>query len=90
MPTKILTQNNKILTKELASWCKRFPDEYYDNIYKLIGWPEFSTSKNKYSCVGHYTNDIIYSTLGQDVLNDLENKTPDTSKVSMQIGRAHV
>lgn len=74
---------NKILTKELASWCKRFPDEYYENIYKLKGWPEFSASKNKYSCVGHYTNDIIYSRLGQDVLDELKTRTPDTSKTKM-------
>jgi len=74
---------NKILTKELASWCKKFPDEYYANIYKLKGWPEFSTSKNKYSCVGHYTNDIIYSRLGKDVLDELKTRTPDTSKTKM-------
>lgn len=71
---------NKILSKELASWCKRFPDIYYENIYKLKGWPEYSTSKNKYSCVGHYTNDIIYSRLGEDVLEELKTRTPDTSK----------
>jgi hypothetical protein len=74
---------NKILTKELASWCKRFPDAYYENIYKLKGWPEFSTSKNKYSCVGTYTNDIIYSRLGQDVLDELKSRTPDTSKAKL-------
>jgi len=74
---------NKILTKELATWCKRFPDAYYENIYLLKGWPKFSTSVNKYSCVGHYTNDIIYSRLGNDVLNELKTRTPDTSKNSM-------
>lgn len=74
---------NKILTKELTAWCKRFPDEYYANIYKLKGWPEFSTSKNKYSCVGNYTNDIIYSRLGTEVLEELKKKTPDTTKAKM-------
>lgn len=74
---------NKVLGKELTAWCKKFPDEYYENIYKLKGWPEFSTSKNKYSCVGNYTNDIIYSRLGQDVLDELKTRTPDTSKVKM-------
>lgn len=74
---------NKVLTKELATWCKRFPDEYYENIYKIKNWPEFSISKNKYSCVGHYTNDIIYSRLGQDVLDELKTRTPDTSKTKM-------
>lgn len=74
---------NKILTKELTAWCKRFPDEFYENIYKLKDWPEFSTSKNKYSCVGHYTNDIIYSRLGEEVLEELKTRTPDTAKSKM-------
>ena len=70
---------NKVLSKELASWCKRFPDQYYENIYKIKNWPEFSISKNKYSCVGHYTNDIIYSRLGNDVLEELKTRTADSS-----------
>lgn len=74
---------NKLLSRELASWCKRFPDEFYENIYKLKRWPEFSTSKNKYSCVGNYTNDIVYSRIGKDVLDELKQRTPDTSKESM-------
>lgn len=74
---------NKILSKELATWCKRFPDEFYSNIYKLKNWPEFSTSKNKYSCVGMYTNDIVYSRLGEDVLKELKERTPNTSKTKM-------
>ena len=74
---------NTVIGRELASWCKRFPDEFYANIYKLKRWPEFSTSKNKYSCVGNYTNDIIYSRIGKDVLDELKARTPDTSKESL-------
>lgn len=74
---------NKILGKELSAWCKKFPDVYYENIYKLKGWPEFSTSKNKYSCVGTYTNDLVYARIGEDVLDELKSRTPDTSKTSL-------
>ena len=74
---------NKILSKELGAWIKTFPDKYYSNIYRIRNWPEFSTSKNKYSCVGNYTNDIVYSRIGLDVLEELKNKTPDTSKNRM-------
>lgn len=74
---------NKILTKELAAWCKRFPDAYYENIYKIRGWPAFSMSKNKFSCVGTYTNDLVYSRIGEDVLTELKERTPETSKVKM-------
>jgi hypothetical protein len=73
---------NKILTSELAAWCKRFPDEFYSNIYKIRGWSEYSTSKNKYSCVGNYTNDLIYSRLGTGVLEELKNRTPKNESKS--------
>lgn len=74
---------NKVLSKELAAWCKVFPDEYYSNIYAIRKWPEYSRSKNKYSCVGSYTNDIIYSRLGKEILEELKSRTPDTSKSKM-------
>ena len=74
---------NKILSKELAAWCKKFPDIYYENIYKIRGWPQFSNSKNKFSCVGTYTNDLVYSRIGEDVLKELKERTPDTSKTKM-------
>lgn len=74
---------NKILSKELAPWIKRFPDSYFANIYKIRGWPEYSIGKNKFSCVGHYTNDLIYSRIGEDVLVELKQRTPDTSKIKM-------
>jgi len=77
------TYLDKLIGKELAAWSKRFPDEFYSNMYALKGWPKFSTAKNKYSCVGNYTNDIIYSRMGQDVLDELKSKTPDTSRKSM-------
>lgn len=74
---------NKVLSKELAAWCKCFPDEYYSNIYQIRKWPEYSTSKNKYSCVGTFTNDIIYSRLGKEILEELKTRTPDTNKKKM-------
>jgi hypothetical protein len=29
----------KVIRRELAAWVKRFPDEFYENIYKLKNWP---------------------------------------------------
>lgn len=27
-----------LISKELAAWAKKFPNEFYENIYKLKGW----------------------------------------------------
>lgn len=66
----------KVISRELAAWVKRFPDEFYENIYKLKNWPWPGMGKNRYSVVGHYTRDLVYERLGPGVLKELENKTP--------------
>jgi hypothetical protein len=66
----------KVISRELAAWVKRFPDEFYENIYKLKGWPWPGMGKNRYSVVGHYTRDLVFERLGPGVLGELEKLTP--------------
>lgn len=69
-----------VIRKELAAWVKRFPDEFYENIYKLKGWPWPGMGKNRYSVVAHYTRDLVYERIGTDVLKELESKSPKNDK----------
>ena len=46
-----------LVRKELAAWAKTFPDEFYENIYKLKGWKWPGMQKNRFSIVAHYTRD---------------------------------
>ena len=66
----------KILRSELAAWVKRFPDEFYENIYKLRGWVWPGMKKNRYSVVAHYTRDLVYERLAPGLLEELERRTP--------------
>ncbi len=70
---------DKIISKELAAWAKKFPDEFYENIYKLRNWPWEGMSKNRFSVVAHYTRDLVYERLGDSILQELEKKTPKDS-----------
>lgn len=67
---------DKIISKELSAWAKKFPDEFYENIYKLKNWPWAGMSKNRFSVVAHYTRDLVYERLGDSILQELEKKTP--------------
>jgi hypothetical protein len=69
-----------ILLKDLASWVKRFPDEYYENIYKLKDWPWPGMTKNRYSVVGKYTNDLIYERLAPGLKEEFEKRNPKDAK----------
>ena len=74
----------KLIRKELAAWVKRFPDEFYENIYKLRGWPWPGMQKNRYSIVAHYTRDLVYERIAPGLLEELEKKTPPNEKGQRQ------
>lgn len=69
-----------LVSKELAAWVKKFPDEFYENIYKLKGWPWAGMSKNRYSVVGTYTRDLVFDRLAPGLLPELERKSPKNDK----------
>lgn len=67
---------DSVLRKNMAVWFKRFPDEFYENIYKLKGWSWPGMSKNRYSIVGHYTNDLVWERLLPGLKEELEKRNP--------------
>lgn len=69
-----------LVRKELAAWAKKFPDEFYENIYKLRGWIWPGMQKNRYSVVAHYTKDLVYERMAPGLLKELESKSPKDEK----------
>ena len=69
-----------ILRRKLAAWSKKFPDEFYINIYKLRGWQWPGMQKNRYSVVAKYTRDLVYERLAPGVLVELEQRSPKDDK----------
>jgi len=70
----------KLIRKELAAWAKKFPDEFYENIYKLKGWTWPGMGKNRYSVVAYYTRDLIYERIAPGLLAELEKREPKNEK----------
>jgi hypothetical protein len=67
---------DRYLAQELAAWAKRFPDEFYKQIFRLHGWQWRGMSVNRPSVVAHYTKDIVYARLAEGILEELERKNP--------------
>jgi hypothetical protein len=67
---------DKYLRRELAAWAKRFPDEFYKEMFRLRGWPWPSLSGRRPSIVGKYTNDLVYERLAPGILEELESRNP--------------
>lgn len=67
----------KFISKELVKWAKRFPDAFYERVFRLHGWPYSEASAVKRpGVVGKWTNDIVYRRLAPGVLEELRKKNP--------------
>jgi hypothetical protein len=71
---------DKFLKKEFAAWAKRFPDEFYQEMFRLKGWQWRGMKVNRPSVVGHYTNDLVYERLAAGIRDELEKRNPKDEK----------
>ena len=60
---------------EYAKWTKRFPDDFYKELFRLRGW-DYRDSTLRPKLIGKITNDIIYARLPIGVLDELREKNP--------------
>ncbi|MBL9029783.1 MAG: P63C domain-containing protein [Caedimonas sp.] len=66
------------LSKELSAWAKRFPDEFYDEIFRLKKWNWGIQKRPPF--IGKITNDIVYSRLAPHILEELQKRNPVNDK----------
>jgi hypothetical protein len=71
---------DEYLNKELAAWAKRFPDEFYEEIYRLRNWEWKGMAKNRFSVVAKYTIDLVYERLLPSLIKELEMRNPKDEK----------
>ncbi|MEO1352262.1 MAG: P63C domain-containing protein [Cyanobacteria bacterium J06635_15] len=64
------------IAKELQAWVKTFPDEYYEELFRLRGLTYPTDTVKRPQHFGHLTNDIVYKRLAPGVLEELRNSTP--------------
>lgn len=64
------------LSEEKLTWAKRFPDEFYRQIYRLKGWDWPSVGGKTPRYVGKLTNKLVYEKLPNGVLSELRVRNP--------------
>ena len=67
---------DKFLEKEFAAWAKRFPDEFYREMFRLRGWDWKSLKGRRPQLVGVLTNSIVYQRLLPGLLKELKERNP--------------
>lgn len=65
----------RYLSEERLAWAKRFPDEYYKQMYRLWGWP-WPPGNGKTPYVGQLTNKLVYEKLPSGVIEALKARNP--------------
>jgi hypothetical protein len=67
---------DKYLLAERAKWAKRFPDDFYKEMFRLRNWQWKGMQVGRPSVVGHYTNNVVWERLAPGVLSELRRLNP--------------
>ena len=68
------------ISKELLPWTKRFPDAYYQEMFRLKQWGFQPLRRKRPQVIGRYTNDLVYERLEVGVLDELRKRNPTDEK----------
>lgn len=64
------------ISPELLPWTQRFPDVFYEEMFRLHGWDYDPSSVRRPGVVGKFTNQFVYEQLPSGVLDELRRKNP--------------
>ena len=67
---------DQYLRQEFAVWAKRFPDEFYKEMFRLRGWTWKGMKVNRPQCVASYTRDLVYDRLAPGIADELDSRNP--------------
>lgn len=68
------------IADEFLPWTKRFPDEFYEQLFRLRHWQYRPISVKRPKYVGKLTNELVYEKLPKGVLDELRSKNPVTPR----------
>lgn len=79
----------KYLSEERLAWAKKFPDEYWKNLFRLRGlpWPAVGYKTPRY--IGHLVNKTVYDRLPPGVAEELKRRNPPSEETGRRKWRHH-
>ena len=70
----------QFISKDLLRWAKMFPDDFYEEMFRLKGWKYDPKSNKRPVFAGKLTTDLVYDRLAPGVLEELKRITPRDDK----------
>lgn len=74
------------IAEELLPWQKRFPDAFYQELFRLNGW-DYTVKgiKKRPGIIGTWTNKLVYEQLPPGVLAELKKVTPKSARLHQSL-----
>lgn len=74
------------IAEELLPWQKRFPDIFYQELFRLNGW-DYTVKgiQKRPGIIGKWTNKLIYEQLPNGVLSELKRITPKSARLHQNL-----
>ncbi len=70
----------RFIAKEYRKWLKTFPDDFYEQMFRLKGWSDKPITAAKPPLVAKYTNNLVYERLAPNILDELQRVNPKDEK----------
>jgi len=80
---------NLYIGKELARWAKRFPDDFYKEIFRLQGWKYDPNSTKRPMRMAQITVDLVFDRLGPGVTKELKERRQEIFEITGKWGKLH-
>ena len=76
----------KRYSRRILPWQKRFPDAFYQELFRLNGWDYTVRGiKRRPGIIGKWTNKLIYEQLPPGVLDELKRRTPKSARLHQNL-----
>jgi hypothetical protein len=80
---------DQYIGKELAKWAKRFPDDFYRQIFRLKGWTYNSGSSKRPMQMARITCDLVFDRIGPGLTNELRERRQEILEATGKTGKLH-
>lgn len=64
------------ISKDLLKWQKRFPNQFYKEIYRLHNWEYDDTNNNRPGYIGSFTNKYVYDMFPEKIMEIIKRSNP--------------
>ncbi len=78
---------NQYIGRELAKWAKRFPDEFYEQMFRLKGWTYNPSSSKRPMQMAQITIDLVFDRIGPGLTKELKQRRDEILGATGATGR---